>query len=432
MKTLHITNAWHASSGGIATFYRALIAAANDAGHQIRLVVPGDEDGEESCGRFAKIYRIRAPRAPLNPAYRMLFPHRFLFPRTAIQRILNAEKPDLVEICEKYTLPYLAGLLRTQRLPGVNHRPTTIGLSCERMDENMAAYLSGSEACRSFCERYMKWIYFPMFDHHIAVSEHVAGELIAASRGHKVRRGVWIGRMGVDAACFHPRRRSDEGRARLRQAANAPEHSSILIYAGRLAPEKNLSLLIDTMAELANGNFVLAVAGDGMMQESLRRDCLRRNIRNVRFLGHIPDRELLAEYYANADVFIHPNPREPFGIAPLEAMASGVALVGPDRGGVTSYATPDNAWLAPPEAFAFGEAVRRAVADPDRERRTRAARRVAEEHSWPAVAGRFLDLYRELHELTEGRTQTISFPARTYSTTGDVFGRETHSAVGNS
>jgi alpha-1,6-mannosyltransferase len=52
-------------------------------------------------------------------------------------------------------------------------------------------------------------------------------------------------------------------------------------------------------------------------------------------LGYIADRELLADILANCDVFLHPNPHEPFGIAPLEAMASRLALVAPDSGGVS-------------------------------------------------------------------------------------------------
>jgi hypothetical protein len=51
---------------------------------------------------------------------------------------------------------------------------------------------------RWFARQYMKWLYFPQFDHHIAVSEYTAEELGIASRGHKVQRGVWLGPMGVD------------------------------------------------------------------------------------------------------------------------------------------------------------------------------------------------------------------------------------------
>jgi len=234
LKTLHLTNAWHAQSGGIGTFYRALFQAAERDGHLMRLVVPGNVTHTERVGASGIIYHITAPPAPIAGNYRMLFPHRFLFPYTAIQRIVNAERPDLIEISEKYTLPYLGGLLRTGRLPGVSVRPVVVGASHERMDENMVAYLSGRPAAARFCQWYMKSIYFPMFDHHVTVSEHTAVELIRASEGHKVRRGVWITPMGVDCGRFSSSAQSPSLRAKLLHRAGATEGITILLYAGRL------------------------------------------------------------------------------------------------------------------------------------------------------------------------------------------------------
>lgn len=250
MKTLHLTNCWHAASGGIGTFYRALLETANREGHSMRLVVPGNSTGVDEAGPFGRIYRVEAPQAPLNPQYRLMLPHRYLFPHTALQRILNHEHPDVIEVSDKYALPYLAGLLRTRRLPGVDFRPTVVATSHERMDENLAAYVTRSRAGRAFCEWYMKWIYFPSFDHHITVSEHTAAELTDASRGHKVRRGIWIAPMGVDCDVFHPSRKSAEARRHLEQLTAADTKTTILFYAGRLAPEKNLPLLIATLARL--------------------------------------------------------------------------------------------------------------------------------------------------------------------------------------
>ncbi|NDJ15273.1 MAG: hypothetical protein EBY17_29510, partial [Acidobacteriia bacterium] len=106
MKTLHLTNSWHATSGGIATFYRAIMDEANRRGQQMRLVVPGDRTRTEEVGSFGRIYYIEAPRAPMNPSYRVIYPHRYLLPGTALQRILNEECPDLVEISEKYSMPW--------------------------------------------------------------------------------------------------------------------------------------------------------------------------------------------------------------------------------------------------------------------------------------------------------------------------------------
>ncbi len=60
--------------------------------------------------------------------------------------------------------------------------------------------------------------------------------------------------------------------------------------------------------------------------------------------------------------FRAPEPAQPLGIGPLEAMASGVPLVAPAAGGVLSYATRQNAWLAEPAGEDFADAVREAMA----------------------------------------------------------------------
>jgi alpha-1,6-mannosyltransferase len=416
LKTLHLTNAWHASSGGIGTFYRALLEAANREGHHMRLVVPGDRTHTEEAGAYGRIYHIEAPRAPLNGNYRIIYPHRFLFPNTALQRILNSERPDLVEVSEKYTMPYFASLLRTRSLPGVKHRPTVVGLSCERMDENFSAYIARGARGRHFCETYMKWIYFPSFDHHIAVSEYAAAELIGAARG------IWVAPMGVDCDRFTPARRSAEVRQRLHELTGAPEGACLLLYAGRLAPEKNLPLLIETMALLDPREYRLAIAGEGMLLEELRAECSRRELGHVAFLGHITSRDELADLYANADIFLHPNPREPFGIAPLEAMSSGIAVVAPAEGGVMAYATRENAWLTGATPMEFATAVRAIRAGGSS--KSAAARATALEYGWPKVAAHFLNLYGDLHALTQGSQTRASLAARTWSTPGDWLGRE--------
>jgi alpha-1,6-mannosyltransferase len=401
VKTLHLTNAWHATSGGIGTFYKALFDAANRDGHWMRLIVPGPETRVEKVGMFGLIYHLQAGLAPFDNSYRMLLPHRYLFPGTAIQRIINHESPDLIEISEKYTLPYLGGLIRTGRLPGVRLRPAVVGASHERMDENMAAYLSGGRSAAQFSRWYMKWLYFPMFDHHITFSEHTATELIQASVGHKVRRGIWITPMGADCSLFSaPHRESHDGVMRL-------------IYAGRLSPEKNVPLLLDVMERLSPLEFHLTIAGEGPLLAQMRG----RELPHVTFAGHVADRAQLAYLYAGADIFVHPNPREPFGIAPLEAMAAGLALVAPCSGGVTSYANETNAWLVPADAASFSAAVLRIRDNPaERAARINAARDTALEHDWPVVTSRFLKLYTELTALTkDSRLQSQASP-RLWST----------------
>lgn len=429
IKTLHLTNNWHAESGGVATFYRELLEAAERRGRAMRLVVPAAADRVEEHGRFGRIYHVAGTPAPLSPGYWMMMPGQYLWPRSPLRRILAEERADLVECCDKYTLNYLAALLRRGWLLGRNYRPAVVGLSCERMDRNMALYVSGSRAALAFCRHYMKWLHFPMFDHHIAVSPLAAEELRAAARGHRVRRGVWVRPMGADCGLFHPARHTDGMRAWLEKLADAPEGSLLLLYAGRLAPEKNLQLLLDTMLQLeadSAGRFHLVVAGDGPGRAEFERQCDRQLPGAVQMLGYVRDRQILADIYANSDVFVHPNPSEPFGIAPLEAMASGLAVVAPDEGGVTCYANSGNAWLAKPDATSFAAAVRAIAADPQAAaQRRRAARATAEELDWRRVTEGFFDLYDQLHALVlEGASQPALAPAF-YSTPGNRWGYET-------
>src|SRR5262249_25447055 len=140
IKTLHLTNAWHETSGGIASFYRALIEEANRRGREIRLIVPGENDHVEEVGNFGKIYHVEAPAALFNSKYRMIYPSQFLSAGSKLQNILEFERPDVVEICDKYTLNYFGALLRMRLLKSLDFKPVVVGLSCERMDDNFRSY----------------------------------------------------------------------------------------------------------------------------------------------------------------------------------------------------------------------------------------------------------------------------------------------------
>lgn len=399
-RTLHITNSWHERSGGIATFYRALIEEANRRGRQIRLIVPGEADRVEAVGKCGRIYHVKAPPAPFNSHYRIIYPSQFLRARSKLQDILVAERPQLVEICDKYSLNYLGALLRRDLLPAVDFRPVVVGLSCERMDDNFRAYIGRVPGADAFCAAYLKWAYFPFFDHHIANSEYTAQELRAASRGHLTARSTWVRPMGVNFVHLSPSRRCFEGRRRITERCGATEDCIFLVYAGRLAPEKNLKLLFESfliLCESTKHDYRLLIAGEGIERARWEKFCNKQIGAKATFLGHIADPAELAELLANADAFVHPNPREPFGIAPLQAMASGLPLVAPNSGGVLSYANSENAWLVDPDAAAFALTIEELCeAESLRMRRVRNALNTAENFRWGKIAASFLDLYAEL------------------------------------
>jgi alpha-1,6-mannosyltransferase len=415
IKTLHITNCYHASSGGIRTFYRALLSAANDHRRHLRLIVPGPEDSVEEIGEFGRVYSIQAPRSPfIDSAYRLLLPHLYALPyRSRLRQILEDERPDLVEICDKYTLCYLPAAWRNGWIG--NAPPAVfIGLSCERMDDNVSAFLSESSLGRRFANWYMRAIYAPRFDVHISNSEYTAAELLAALSKYP-DLPVHVCPMGADCKNFSPHRRDHAKREALltdfQDAPGAGKNTRLLLYVGRLSREKNISLLVNMMELLARNSrddYALVILGHGPLANWMQTNMDRRAAGRVRLIGHVSDRERVADILANCDALIHPNPREPFGIAPLEAMASGLPVVAPFSGGVLSYANDSNAWLAEPNGASFAAAVHRIFEDGRaRQRKIDRAIDTAGEFNWAGTAARFFDLYDHLFARLRSSPSTL-------------------------
>jgi glycosyltransferase involved in cell wall biosynthesis len=268
----------------------------------------------------------------------------------------------------------------------------------------------------------MKWLYFPFFDHHIAISEYTAEELRSAAAGQMVPRNVWIRPLGVDLRVFSPAQRTRDARCTLEQRIHASANTAIILYSGRLAPEKNLTLLFYSFAHLverAKRIYRLVIAGDGIERTKWERFCAARVPGQVLFLGHIKSKHELAGLLANADAFIHPNAHEPFGIAPLEAMASGLPVIVPNSGGVCSYANLENAWIAEPDSASVSSAVESLLDQPsEAARRMRNALQKAARFSWPSVAASFLDLYAVLHQASAATGNApVVLPAPAFTST---------------
>jgi alpha-1,6-mannosyltransferase len=401
-KTLHLTSLFNQQSGGVATFYRALMQRASETGRHMTLVVPGGEWGAEQVSDTVRIRRVPAAHSLIGDRrYRVILPHHFLFPgSTQFKRILEQEQPNVVECCDKYSLFYLLGYYRMGWIDGTRG-PAGVALTMERMDDNFTTFLNQSVLSRAFCRWYMGRIYHSIPKYHIAISRYVADELNQApSAAAKPKTRILP--LGVDSVLFRPPSHPRQARQAFRAAAGLPLESNVILYAGRLSPEKNLGLLVDTLHELdhsRDARWHLMMLGDGLLRPQMEKLAATDWRGRLHVLPHVNDRATLARFLGGADVFVHPNPREPFGIGPLEAMACGTPVVLPNCGGVTEYATPDNSWMAAPDGKAFAAAISVIHASPDEAtRRAAAARATALSHHWTAVADRYFAEYDAIYE----------------------------------
>jgi len=131
---------------------------------------------------------------------------------------------------------------------------------------------------------------------------------------------IWA--RGVDSALFYPRNRNQEMRRSWLSVEE--DHKLVLLFVGRISWEKNLRLLVQAYRKMDHQQCHLVIVGEGPA-----RDELRQELADVpaTFMGYLTG-ERLAAAYATADIFAFPSRTETFGQVVLEAMASGLPVVG--------------------------------------------------------------------------------------------------------
>ena len=147
----------------------------------------------------------------------------------------------------------------------------------------------------------------------------------------------------------------------------ARESERILLFVGRLVPEKGLDTLIKSLPIiLAKGaNVKLVVVGEGPQKEMYQRTANEQGLHEkVFFAGHIDDWTLRALYRV-ADVTLVPSKFEPFGIVALEAMAAHCPLVTTTAGGLDEIVDDGGTGLKvpPDDPNALAGAILRIVRD---------------------------------------------------------------------
>lgn len=144
---------------------------------------------------------------------------------------------------------------------------------------------------------------------------------------------------GVDVERFRPA----EDRAAVRRSLGIDERATVLLTVRNLSPRMGIENLIGAMATIAGARSVreaglaLLICGDGRLRRQLEEMVRERGLGStVKLLGRVPHDDL-PRYYQAADLFVLPTEAmEGFGIVTIEALASGVPVLGTPAG-----ATPE-------------------------------------------------------------------------------------------
>jgi glycosyltransferase involved in cell wall biosynthesis len=219
-------------------------------------------------------------------------------------------------------------------------------------------------------------------------TDALAAELTAMGVDH-----ARLLRRAVDTKLFHPSKRDNA----LRESWGVDADTPVVLYVGRIAPEKNLDLSVETFRAIQqvapNARYVWV--GDGPARAGLQAahpDFI--------FAGMKRD-EALAAHYASADLFPFPSLSETFGNVILEALAAGLPVVAYAEGAAREHLFDgiNGFRIASGEASAFTKAAVMLAGDVNLIRHMgRAAVESVERLSPDAVIREFENLLRELVE----------------------------------
>lgn len=101
----------------------------------------------------------------------------------------------------------------------------------------------------------------------------------------------------------------------------------IILYLGRISFEKKLDVLLHAFRMIEEDDRMLLIAGKGPYLKTLKNLAKALEIRNIRFVGFLNERDLPAAYGC-ADIFASPSDTETFGLTFIEAMHLGTPVIG--------------------------------------------------------------------------------------------------------
>ncbi len=312
MKVCDLTQFYSPFSGGVKRYLEEKRKYANALGHEHLLIVPGQKTEKIETPR-SKTFLIGSPLVSRTSRYRALLN------LNAVEEVLEREKPDVIESSDPYQVAWKAiASGEALRIPVVgfyhSHFP-------EAYLRTTMKYLgeTATNVMMEVAKNYVRNLY-----NHFRKT-FVPSTGLAQVLSDWGVENIVLCELGVDTTVFN--RAPDKFATRIE--FDIPKDRIVLLYVGRLAPEKNVKTLFqafDLLHREAPGRFHLFVVGDGHYRDDLIE--LQKETGAVTWLRYSSDQSMLARIYRTADLFVHPGVQETFGLVALESQACGTPVVG--------------------------------------------------------------------------------------------------------
>ncbi|CEK16583.1 glycosyltransferase [Chthonomonas calidirosea] len=333
---------------GVVIAIQTLRETLRSMGHEVFIFAAGDPQPDDE-----QVYRLPALPFPKHP-------YRFARPFPTLPLDFSQLQIDIVHCQHPFPVGRLgARLARKNGIPlvyTVHSLYDTMLLLAKPALVRRLGPPTMRNVMRRFCNQ---------ADVVIAPSHYVAQAL--------ARCGIAVPIQVVPSGVIPPHVTPGD-RESVRCQIGISEEVPVLLYVGRLAPEKRVDLLLEAVALLEQrslkgpqGAFRLLLVGDGPCRAQLEWQVQRLGIQGrVVFVGAQPHAKIGA-WYAAADIFLMPSPMETQGLVVIEAMNCGLPCIAVSEGGAGEAVIPEQTGiLCPFSASAFATAIEMLLTNPYR------------------------------------------------------------------
>lgn len=324
MKIVDVCAFYSPRGGGVKTYVGQKLAIAERMGQDITILAPGDQDAVIAFGDCARIQTIASPRFPLDRKY------WYFNDECALHAALDRLAPDLVEASSPWRSPLMVANWRPQT-------PKALIMHADPLSAYAYRWLEPLVSREAIDRRFARyWDHLRQLGHRYDAVICASDDLALRLKAGGVQNVVTVP-MGVEPQRFSHRKRDESLRASLLAQCGLTPDATLLVAAGRLAPEKRVPMLVEAVTIAGQYRQVgLAIFGEGRDDANILRSIGGNP--HIRLFHAERDRERFACILASADAFLHGCEAETFCMTAAEANASGIPLIVPDRGGAADFA----------------------------------------------------------------------------------------------
>ena len=350
MKIVISTDVYYPMINGVAVFSKNLATGLKKRGHQVMVLAPsisGKFSVEKDPDYNFTIVRLKSTRMYLYPDQIEKIPndkkvlgikmpqllyknglHVSYNPYSDIRRVLEDFKPDIIH--NQTSGPLALAIFRYAK-----KRNIPIVMTDHTYPDNLTQQVKLPKFAKKPINAAMN-AYFMSFlrrsEYATLPTKQAITDLLPKNH-HSFKVPVEALSNGIDLSHFTKGPASEE----IYKKYAIPKNVPIILYVGRIDPEKSLDILVNSFKKLIKEapKAHLVMVGDGTAREKLEKMIKRKKLGNqTHFIGRVIGDDL-SQIYRTGTVFVITSKTETQSIVLMEAMASGLPAIAVNAGAVT-------------------------------------------------------------------------------------------------